>query len=280
MKPAPFEMLRPFSLDEAVQLLAANSDDARLLAGGQSLVPLLNFRLATPSVLIDLNRVAGLDGIFLDGPLLRIGAMTRQQELLENPLVSAHAPLLVQAAGHVGHIQTRSRGTVGGSLAQADPSAELPLAMVTLDATLGVESVRGRRTVPARTFFRDALVTDLAADEILTEIAIPVASPSARFGFREFARRHGDFAIVAAAVRFDPPALDVAVTGLEAVPRLCRHLSQALRADGFARAAIDGAVENELARAQPNADLQASAEFRHHLARVLLQDCLNEVLDR
>jgi CO/xanthine dehydrogenase FAD-binding subunit len=278
MKPAPFEMLRPVSLEQATRLLAAHENDARLIAGGQSLVPLLNFRLATPTVLIDLNCVADLSGIRRDGSALRIGAMTRQQELLNNPLVGLHAPLLAKAACHVGHIQTRSRGTIGGSLAQADPSAELPLAMVALDAKLTVESVRGARTVPARSFFHDALVTDLAADEILTEITVPVARPSALYSFREFSRRHGDFAIVAAAVRFDPPALDVALSGLESVPRFCAHLAGALRAGGFARAGVEAAVKQELAQAVPNADLQASAEFRRHLGCVLLQDCLNEVL--
>jgi CO/xanthine dehydrogenase FAD-binding subunit len=278
MKPAAFQMFRPASVAEAMRLLADHQDDGRLIAGGQSLVPLLNFRLATPSVLIDLNRAAGIAGIDCDGAALRIKAMTRQQELLGDPMVAAHAPLLAFAASHVGHIQTRSRGTVGGSLAQADPSAELPLAAVALDATLEIESVRGARRVPARSFFVDALVTDLAPDEILTEISVPFARPAARFSFRELSRRHGDFAIVAAAVHFDPPHLAVAVGGLEPVPRFCAGLADALRAGGFARSAVASAVDRELAMAKPNSDLQAGAEFRRHLARVLLHDCLDEVL--
>ena len=278
MKPAAFQMFRPASVAEAMRLLAEHQDDARLIAGGQSLVPLLNFRLATPSVLIDLNRVAGIAGIDCDGAVLRIKAMTRQQKLLGNPLVATHAPLLARAASHVGHIQTRSRGTVGGSLAQADPSAELSLVMVAIDATFKIESVRGTRNIPARSFFRDALVTDLAPDEILTEISVPVARPSARFSFRELSRRHGDFAIVAAAVHFDPPHLEVAVGGLEPVPRFCARLVDALRASGFARSAVEFAVDRELAATTPNSDLQAGAEFRRHLARVLLHDCLSEVL--
>jgi 2-furoyl-CoA dehydrogenase FAD binding subunit len=278
MKPASFEMFRPASLEEATRLLADNGDTARLIAGGQSLVPLLNFRLATPGILIDLNRVAGLTGIRREGASLHIKAMTRQQELIDDPLVSTHAPLLAEAGRHIGHIQTRSRGTVGGSLAQADPSAELPLAVVTLGANLRVQSVRGTRDVPARAFFRHAMVSDLAPDEILTEIVVPVARPSARYSFREFSRRHGDFAIVAAAIYLDPPDLAIGVTGLESVPRLCVHLTDVLRANGFSRAAVDSAIEGELAQASPNADLQASAEFRRHLTRVLLQDCLSEVL--
>jgi carbon-monoxide dehydrogenase medium subunit/2-furoyl-CoA dehydrogenase FAD binding subunit len=270
-------MLRPVSLDEAARLIAANREDARLIAGGQSLVPLLNFRLATPAVLIDLNCVAGLTGITRDGPVVHIGAMTRQQELLDTPLIATNAPLLAQAASHVGHIQTRSRGTVGGSLAQADPSTELPLAVVALDATITIESVRGRRTIAARSFFHDALETDLAPDEILTDIAVPVARASARFCFREFARRHGDFAIVAVAIHFDPPILDIAIAGLESVPRLCLELADSLRASAFAHGEIEPAVEREVALAIPSTDLQASAEFRRHLARVLLHDCLHEV---
>ncbi len=278
MKPAPFEMFRPVSLEEAMRLLAERQDDARLIAGGQSLIPLMNFRLATPAVLIDLDRVTGIAGIDPVGATLRIGAMTRQRELLSNPLIGAHAPLLAAAASHVGHIQTRSRGTVGGSLAQADPSAELPLAMVALDAMIEVKSVRGVRQLAARGFFHDALVTDLAADEILTAISVPVVAPSARSVFREISRRHGDFAIVAVAILFDPPHLDVAVGGLEAVPHLCVRVTERLRASGFARAAIEPAVADELAQAMPNSDLQAGADFRRHLARVLLQDCLTEVL--
>jgi CO/xanthine dehydrogenase FAD-binding subunit len=279
VKPAPFDMMRPASLEEAVRLLADHgASDARVIAGGQSLVPLMNLRLATPSVLIDLNRVAGLSGVAIEGANLRIRAMTRQQELLTDTLVAAHAPLLAAAAAHVGHIQTRSRGTVGGSLAQADPSAELPLAMVALGATLTVSSVRGSREIAAEAFFQDALVADIESDEILTDIRVPVARPAARYAFREFARRHGDFAIVAVAVLFDPPDLRVAIGGLEATPRICLKLMDALRGNGFAPGAVPSVVELELGDAIPNSDLQASGEYRRHLATMLATDCLNEVL--
>jgi len=164
MKPAAFDMVRPETLAEALAFLGDRAEDAKVIAGGQSLVPVMNFRLAAPRFLIDLNRIKALAGIRLDGDMLRIGAMTRQSALMENPLI-AHAPLLALALPHIGHVQTRSRGTIGGSLAHADPSAELPLIMVTLDATLTIESRRGgRRVMPARQFFTDAMVTELASD--------------------------------------------------------------------------------------------------------------------
>lgn len=278
MKPAAFEFFRPQTLDEALRLLAEHQDDARLLAGGQSLVPLMNFRLATPGILIDLNRVAGLAGIHVDDAFLRIRTMTRQQELIDSPLVTTHAPLLAAAARFVGHIQTRSRGTIGGSLAHADPSAELPVALVALDARLEIKSTCGTREVAARGFFRDALVSDLAPDEILIEIAIPRVRPLARFSFREFSRRHGDFAIVAAAVQCDPPHLSIALAGIEAIPRLCKHLMDTLHMNDLSRESIELGIDRELADVTPNADLQASGEFRCQLARVLLRDCLSEVL--
>jgi CO/xanthine dehydrogenase FAD-binding subunit len=278
MKPAAFELFRPQSLDEALRLLAEHQENARLLAGGQSLVPLLNFRLAAPAVLIDLNRVAGLSGIRLDGRNLRIRAMTRQQELIENTLVAKHAPLLAAATRWVGHIQTRSRGTVGGSLAHADPSAELPAVLVALDARLEIQSIRGSRNIPVRSFFRDALVSDLAPDEVLVEIVIPCAAASSRYSFHELARRHGDFAIVAAAAQCDPPQISVALAGLEVTPRLCVRLMDVLRGNGLSRGGIEDAIKQELAAVKPNSDLQASGKFRIHLARVLLRDCLEEVL--
>lgn len=277
MKPAAFEMIRPRSLEEAVRLLGAHRDSARVLAGGQSLVPLMNFRLATPELLIDLNRVEGLAGIQAAEACLTIKAMTRQQALIDSPLVAAHAPLLAAAARCVGHVQTRSRGTIGGSLAHADPSAELPLALVALDARLEIASSRGARSIPARGFFRDALVSDLAPDEILVEIVVPFASPSTRISFRELSRRHGDFAIVAVAVQFDADNLSVAVGGLEAVPRLCTRLMDAVRAGPLACEAIVPGIEQELADVTPNEDLEASGEYRRELARVLLHDCLREV---
>ena len=278
MKPAAFEMSRPHTVGEALALLHEHAD-AKLLAGGQSLVPILNLRLATPSLVVDLNRIGALSGIRRDGDWLRIGAMTRQRELIKSALVAQHVPLLCRALPHIGHVQTRARGTIGGSLALADPSAELPLVMVALDAVLTVQSKGGQRTIAAREFFVDAMVTDLASDELLTEIAVPVAPSRANCSFRELARRAGDFAIVAVAAQFARPQLTVAVGGLEARPRHCHGLVQALCTQDFKRVGLGSLVSAELAGTRPLSDLQASAEYRRHLAAVLLEECLSEVLE-
>ena len=278
MKPAVFDMVRPATLDEALCLLAAHHEDARVIAGGQTLVPAMNFRLATPGLLIDLNRVSELATIRLDGSQLRIGAMTRQAALLTNLLVAKHVPLLGIAVPHIGHIQTRSRGTVGGSLAHADPSAELPLVMKTLGATFTLRSSTALRTLPAREFFLDALGTALVDGELLTEVAIPVAPEGTRCAFRELTRRHGDFAIVSVAVQHTPDAIVIGVGGLEGVPRLCTSLMNAILAPGFARSNLPDLIRTELQGARALADLHASADYRRHLAAVLLDECLDEVL--
>ena len=278
MKPALFDMARPSTLDEALSLLAAHHEDARVIAGGQTLVPAMNFRLATPGLLIDLNRVRELSYIRLEDAHLRIGAMTRQAELLTNPLVAVHVPLLELAVPLIGHIQTRSRGTVGGSLAHADPSAELPLVMKTLDATLTLRSSTATRTLPARDFFLDALGTALNEGELLTEIAIPVAPAGTRCAFRELTRRHGDFAIVSVAVQRTPGSIAIGVGGLEGVPRLCTSLMAAILSPGFSRSKLPELIRTELQDTLALADLHASADYRRHLAAVLLEECLDEVL--
>jgi carbon-monoxide dehydrogenase medium subunit/2-furoyl-CoA dehydrogenase FAD binding subunit len=270
-------MYRPESLTEAITILAEKAEDVRLLAGGQSLVPLLNFRLASPANIVDLNRIQELVGLWKDGDVLRIGAMTRQQDILESGLISQAAPLLQKAAGHVGHIQTRSRGTIGGSIAQGDPSAELPLALTALDATLVIASQRGRRVVPIRSFYRHAMVTELASDEILVEVEVPSARPRQRSTFREFARRHGDFAIVAAAMFVEPTAAGVALGGLEPIPRLCPGVAGVLSSGSIDSQEIEKALDNDLANVTANSDIQASGDFRLHLTRVLVHDCVTEI---
>lgn len=270
-------MYRPETLADAVRIMADHADDVRALAGGQSLVPLLNFRLAAPAVIVDLNRVRELEGIRRDGAILRIGAMTRQQEVLESPLVTACAPLLQLATRHVGHLQTRSRGTVGGSIAQADPSAELPLALTALDAVLTIKSVHGIRQLPIRSFIRHAMVTDLAAEEILTDIAVPVTDGPQRVSFREFARRHGDFAIVAVAATITAAGAGLAVGGLAPAPIMCRQVALVLAAPDPGADHLDGAIEADLSGIEVNSDILASAPYRRHLARVLIRDCINDL---
>ena len=280
MKPPVFMLRQPKTVEEALALLAADPDGSRVLAGGQSLVPLLNLRMVSPKQLIDLNSVRGMDGIRLEGDSLVVGAMTRQSELLANPNIEKYAPLLARAVQHVGHVQTRNRGTLGGSLAFADPSAELPLVMVVLDAVFRIRSHAGSRDVPARAFFHDMLSTDLAADELLLEIAIPVSNDTKKVAFREYARRHGDFAIVAAAAQYSSSpggmVLSAGLGGLEKVPRHFDRMCAALLAEP--QPSIDDLVRAEITQLDPLSDLHASGSYRSELALVALGDCLREVL--
>lgn len=279
MKPAPFEMQRPTRLEDALALLAGEPD-ARVIAGGQSLVPMMNLRLVSPALLVDLSRIDDLAGIAVHGECLRIGAMTRQHLLLEHELVERHAPLIARAMPHVGHVQTRNRGTVGGSIAHADPSAELPVAMVALDAVLHASRHGAHRAVPASEFFQGVLTTCLEPGEILTHIEIPLAPPGTRAHFTEFARRHGDFAIAACGVQFVPGAsrLQAALGGVGPTPHRCAALEAALASSGFARSAVGEAVERELAGLEPMDDLHADASLRLQLARTALTRSLMEVL--
>jgi carbon-monoxide dehydrogenase medium subunit len=200
MKPPAFEYVRPSTVTEAVAALAEGDGDAKLIAGGQSLVPLLNFRLASPSVLVDLNGVNGLDRIERDGDRLRLGAMTRMRRLETDPVVRESLPLLAAAAEWVGHVQIRNRGTVGGSIAHADPAAEIPAVCLLLDGVMTAVGPGGARRIAADDFFAGFLMTALADDEVLAEVELAIPSDRHRWGFREFAPRHGDFALAGAAV--------------------------------------------------------------------------------
>ena len=209
MKPAPFEYHRPASLAETFDLLDRYGDDGRILAGGQSLVPTLNMRLVTPRAVIDINRLPGLDAIRATPEGLEIGALVRQEALERSALVTEHASLIASAIPHVGHAAIRTRGTVGGSLALADPAAELPACAVALEATIRVTGRRGGRDIAAADFFRGIYTTALEPGEIVTAIAVPRAAAGWRWGFEELARRHGDFALagLAAGVRLEREAV-------------------------------------------------------------------------
>jgi CO/xanthine dehydrogenase FAD-binding subunit len=199
MKPADFEYVRPATVAEAVAALQGSDGEGKLLAGGQSLVPLMNFRLATPRLLVDLNRTAGLADVARADGHLRIGAMARMRALETDPLVRQMHPLLAAAASWVGHVQIRNRGTVGGSLAHADPAAEIPAICVLADAELGISGPDGDRVVQAADFFLGFLYTSLGESDVLTEIRIPVLDRGDGWGFREFAHRRGDFALAGSA---------------------------------------------------------------------------------
>jgi carbon-monoxide dehydrogenase medium subunit len=280
MKPASFAYHRPRDIGEVLALLASHGDDAKILAGGQSLVPMMNLRVVSPAVLIDINRVPALSGVRTTDRGVTIGAMTRQKDVLGDALIRRDAPLVAEALGHVGHVQTRSRGTIGGSLAHADPAAELPLAMVALDAVFTVRNLRGSRDIRARDFFRDALTTALAADELLVEIRVPIAPPGTRVAFREYSRRQGDFAIAAAAVQRSGGDLRIsaAVGGVAVVPRHCPGLAGLAASGTLDRRRLEEIANRTLDDFEPLSDHHASGEYRRRLGALALADCLVEVM--
>ena len=285
MKPPPFAYECPTEPAEAVRLLAAHGAEARPLAGGQSLVPLLNFRLSRPSALIDLNRIEGLAHIAVVDDTLRIGAMARQAAVEGDPEIARRWPLLVEAVGHVAHPAIRNRGTVGGSLAHNDPAAELPAAMLALDATMTTLGPGGTRTVAAEAFFVDALTTALAPDELLTEIAVPAPARGSGWSFLEVARRHGDFALAAVAVSLAPgergcAAARVVVTGTGGGPVRIRPAEAILverGGDAEACAAAAAAVGRAIA---PQDDLHAPARYRRALAETLTRRACRQAAGR
>jgi CO/xanthine dehydrogenase FAD-binding subunit len=279
MKPCAFEMHRPRELGEALELLERLGDGARLIAGGQSLVPMMNLRIAAPAILIDLNTVHGLSGIRHDGDVIRIGAMTRQQGLLDNESIQRHAPLMAEAVRYVGHYSTRSRGTVGGSLANADPTSELALVAVTLGMRFTVRSAAQTRIVAAEDFFLDALKTDLQPNEILTEVTIAVGPEKSKVAFREHARRHGDFATASAAALLarENGTLRVGLGAVGPIPMVCRRIQNAF-GQGTLAAELDELVTAEIAAVDALSDVQTSAEYRRKLGAICLTDCIRELL--
>ena len=195
MKPSPFEYARPSSLDEALGLLVSSNGNASILAGGQSLMPTLNMRLSSPSLLIDINNLAELDGIKVAEGSLRIGALTRHSSVEGSKEVAQHAPLITMAMPHIAHPAIRNRGTFGGSIALADPAAELPACLCALNADIEIANTNGRRKIAASDFFKDLYETDLADDELLTAVEVPLNAEGYKSAFQELARRHGDYAM-------------------------------------------------------------------------------------
>ncbi len=291
MKPAPFAYQAPESLDAALEALAESGADAKILAGGQSLIPVMNFRLAKPAVLIDLNRVSELDYIESretpEGRRLRIGAMTRQCGVVRDPLVGEMAPLLDEAMPFVAHPQIRNRGTLGGTLAHADPAAEVPAVVLALDARIGLASRRGERWLDARDFFTGLFATALAPDEIVTTIEIPERAASTGYAFVEIARRHGDYAQVglAASVGVDDEGrcrtarlvfLSVGGGPVDATEAASLLIGEHPAAELY-RAAAEHAAVREI---DPTGDIHASAAFKRHLAGVLTRRALETAVAR
>jgi carbon-monoxide dehydrogenase medium subunit len=275
MKPAPFDYHRPESLGEVFDLLERYGDDGRILAGGQSLVPALNMRLATPRAVIDINRLPGLDAIRVEPQGLVIGALARHEAIERSPLVRQHAPLLARAMPYVGHAAIRARGTLGGSLALADPAAELPACAVALAATIRVDGRRGRREVSAADFFHGVYTTALAPGELVTEVVVPRRDAGWRHGFLELARRQGDFALagLAACARVDADVVRdcrLVFFGVGTTP-VRAHAAEAALTGHHADAGGIAAAQRALARElDPPGDVHASPALRRHLAGVLL----------
>ncbi|MQA04870.1 MAG: xanthine dehydrogenase family protein subunit M [Streptosporangiales bacterium] len=271
MIPATFDYVRPSSVDEAVSALRDAGEDAKVLGGGQSLVPVLRFRLAAPTALIDLNGVEELRGVRDDGDALVIGAMTTHHDMVADGLVQEHAPLLAAAAETVGDRQVRNLGTLGGSLAHADPAGDLPAVALALDAEMTVAGPSGRRTVPASEFFVDYLTTVLEPDEVLTAVRVPKL-PGWGVRYEKFHRTAQAWAIVgvAAAVRRSNGSVaeaKVALTNMGSVPVRCTAVEEALA--GSSAVGLGDAADLASEGTSPSADLNASVEYRQHLARVL-----------
>ena len=274
MKPPAFDYIAADSIAMAVAALAQASDDAKIIAGGQSLVPMLNFRVLRPSILVDINRIAGLDAIEETSGAIRVGALTRHYQLETSPLVARHLPVLSCAMTHVAHLAIRNRGTIGGSLAHADPAAELPMMALLLEAELRVASASGERTIAARDFFLGALTVDLAAGEIITAIALPKLPPRTGWGFAEVARRHGDFALaaVAATLTVSGGAIEqarIALTGVGPTPLRATAAEGLLIGHALEPYLSKRVIEAVRTKIEPETDLHASSDYRRHLAGVL-----------
>lgn len=282
MKPPPIRYARPDSLDQALVLLAEH-EDAKCLAGGQSLMPILNLRLASSASLVDLSRV-GLDSIRVDGDQLVIGAMATHRAIERSAVVAKAEPLVARAAREIGHLAIRSRGTIGGSLAHADPAAEWPLLAVALGARLRVRSRGGERQIAAADFFTGPLSTALAPGEIVVEVRFPVAPAASAFGFRELCRRPGDFAIVAVACRVTRDAggfcraVALGVAGANPVPLRLAEAERCLVGSSGDASAIRAAAEAAAAAVDPGGDLHGSADYRRRMVRVLARRAIEDAI--
>ena len=284
MKPPLLDYRSPSSLDEALALRSEYAYDSVVLAGGQSLMPMLNLRLARPEVLIDLGRVAELAAISeLDGGV-SLGAMARQRSAERSELIRERAPLVQQALGHVGHPTIRNRGTVGGSVAHSDPAAELPAVCVALDAELVARGVAGERTIAAEDFAVGFMTTALAPDELLVEVRIPASAATFRTAFIEIARRHGDFALVgvAAAIALDGDGLindaRLVFTGVGLMPVRAREAEASLLGTSGDSAALATAADRVTGELQPRTDGHASGDYRRRVAGVLTRRALAEAM--
>jgi carbon-monoxide dehydrogenase medium subunit len=284
VKPPRFDYHAPHGIDQAVELLVRYGGEAKILAGGQSLMPMLNFRLARPAALVDVNRIPALAYIREEDGTVVFGAMTRQRTIEFSPVVARRLPLLREATRWVGHLPIRSRGTIGGSIAHADPSAEYPAVLTALDGEVVVQGPRGRRTLKPAALFETYLTTSLAPDELLVEVRLPAMAAGAGFAFEEFARRHGDFALVGIAAMVVRDAARcttarLASAGAGPVPVRLRAAEEILERDGLGAAAIDAAAARAAELVNPDSDVHASADYRRHLTQVLTARALRRAVE-
>ena len=284
MKPSRFDYFAPTTIDEAAELLGRYGDDAKVLAGGQSLVPLMNLRLAAPEVLIDVNRVEEMGHVSLDGEQLVIGAATRHHEVATSDVVRDAAPMVSEAAGHVGYPAIRIRGTIGGSLAHADPVAEMPCVAVALEAELIAVSSRGRRTIPASEFFLSHFTTSLEPDELLAEVRFARLRPEAIWAFEVFSRKDGDFSIAAvgAELQMDSGAVGVARIGLGGLGNVARRApaaEESLVGAPLDDARIVAAGDSVAELAASFAEHDEDPKYKPHLVRTLTERALRNAIE-
>ena len=285
MKLPPLEYACPNSLSEAIALLASH-DDAKAIAGGQSLMPMMAFRIATPTLLVDLRKLSELRGIKISAEGVRLGALVRWRDILDDERLATAHPLLRAAVTHVAHYQIRNRGTVGGSIAHADPAAEMPGIVVTCDAEITVVGKSGQRKIAASDFFVGALMTTLEPDEIITEIKLPAWPPHRRWGFQEFARRRGDFAMAAAALFYDQDTngkasnAHVGIIGVGDLPLRLREVEAVINGRVIDEATMARAAEVTSATVNAQQDIHASAPYRRSLAGTMVERALQDAAGR
>jgi carbon-monoxide dehydrogenase medium subunit len=282
MKLPPLDYACPATLAEAVKLLAAHDGEAKAIAGGQSLMPMLAFRLTTPRLLVDLRKLKELRKIRIGADGVRLGAMVRWRDILDDPRLATAHPLLKAAVAHVAHYQIRNRGTVGGSIAHADPAAEMPGIAVTCEAEIAVTGASGSRVIAVADFFLGLLTTALAPDEIVTEIRLPPWPAQRRWGFKEFARRRGDFAMAAAAVFYDQDAggkavnAHVGIIGVGDRPRRLPMVEAVINGNVVDAAVMARAAEVTSANVDAQEDIHASAAYRRSLAGTMVERALQD----
>ena len=286
MIPAPFDYISPQTLDEAIRVLVSHGDEAKLLAGGHSLLPLMKLRLASPKLLVDLSKIPGLSGIKQEGNKITIGALTTQYQIESSELLKERCPLLPQTAKAIGDVQVRNRGTIGGSLAHADPAADIPAAILALGGVLGLTGPEGNRTIPAEEFFLGLMTTAMSPNEILTEIRLPVLPGRCGTVYLKVRQKASGFAIVGVAVWLTVDNngackdIGVGITGLDSKPFRARGVEERLRGKRIEPGMIEDASSQVTQGVDPLDDIHASAEFRAHLAQLYTARAIQEAAKR